>query len=137
MPSDTTPQPDRVRIDQWLWAARFFRTRSLAKAAVTGGKVHLNDQRTKPAKELTVGDRVTIQKQAVATTVVVESLSNRRGSATVAAELYRETPESVERRESWRAQRRMERAGLVVPKRKPNKRERRELTDLKKQTSQD
>ncbi len=137
MPSDTTPQPDRVRIDQWLWAARFYRTRSLAKAAVNGGKVHLNAQRTKPAKELTVGDRVTIQKQAVTTTVVVEALSNRRGSATVAAELYRETPDSIEQRESWRAQRRMERAGLVVPKRKPNKRERRELTDLKKQTTQD
>ncbi len=120
-----------VRVDRWLWAARFFKTRSLAKTAVEGGKVHLNDQRTKPAKELCIGQVLTIRKGIQLQTVVVDALAEHRGSATVAQSLYTETPESVELREISVSRRRMERAGLTVPTGRPNKKDRRALTQLK------
>ncbi len=120
-----------VRVDRWLWAARFFKTRSLAKTAVEGGKVHLNDQRTKPAKELCIGQVLTIRKGIQLQTVVVDALAEHRGSATVAQSLYTETPESVELREISVSRRRMERAGLTVPTGRPNKKDRRALTHLK------
>lgn len=126
-----THDPHRVRLDKWLWAARFYKTRSLAKTAVDGGKVHLNGTRTKPAKEVVPGDRLTVTRGEVAQTVVVVNVSERRGSATVAAELYEETPASVDTRERTRAERRMRAAGLTVPKSRPNKKQRRALRELK------
>lgn len=120
-----------VRVDRWLWAARFFKTRSLAKTAVEGGKVHLDDQRTKPAKELRIGQVLTIRKGIQLQTVVVDAVSEHRGSATMAQTLYTETPESVELREISVSRRRMERAGLTVPTGRPNKKDRRALTQLK------
>ena len=120
-----------VRVDRWLWAARFFKTRSLAKTAVEGGKVHLDDQRTKPAKELRIGQVLTIRKGIQLQTVVVDALSEHRGSATMAQTLYTETPESVELREISVSRRRMERAGLTIPTGRPNKKDRRALTQLK------
>ena len=97
----------RVRIDKWLWAARFFKTRSLATEAVAGGKVHLDEQRVKPARDVHVGDRLQITVGESTLTVVVRALADRRGSATVAATLYDETPESREKRERDREQRRL------------------------------
>lgn len=120
-----------IRIDRWLWAARFFKTRSLAKTAVEGGKVHVDGQRTKPAKELRLGQTVTIRKGLQEQTVVVEALSEQRGSATIAQTLYKETPESIELREISVSRRRMERAGLTVPSGRPNKKDRRALSQLK------
>jgi len=120
-----------VRVDRWLWAARFFKTRSLAKTAVEGGKVHLDDQRTKPAKELRIGQVLTIRKGIQLQTVVVDAVSEHRGSATMAQTLYTETPESVELREISVSRRRMERAGLTIPTGRPNKKDRRALTQLK------
>ena len=117
----------RVRLDKWLWAARFYKSRSLAKTAVEGGKVHLNGARVKAAKEVGVGDTLTITRGDAVETVVVTGIAERRGSATLAATLYTETPESIDARESVLAQRRMERAGLTVPKRRPSKRDRRQL----------
>ena len=124
-----------VRVDRWLWAARFFKTRAQAKAAIEGGKVdyHLvsssNDQTIRPkvSKELAVGDRLTIRRSATAETIVVTGLSEKRGNATAARELYRETDESIEARETEVARRRMERAGLKMPEHRPSKRDRREL----------
>jgi ribosome-associated heat shock protein Hsp15 len=112
-----------VRLDRWLWAARFFKTRAQAKTAIEGGKVdyHLvsvsNDQTTRPkvSKELAVGDRLTIRRGWTAETIVVTGLSDKRGNATAAGELYRETDESIEARETEVARRRMERAGLKMP----------------------
>ena len=121
----------RVRLDKWLWAARFYKSRSLAKTAVEGGKVHLNDARVKAAKEIRVGDTLAITRGEAVQTVVVTGIAERRGSATVAATLYAETTESIDARESIRAQRRMERAGLTVPKRRPSKRDRRQLRNMK------
>lgn len=120
-----------IRIDRWLWAARFFKTRSLAKTAVEGGKVHVDGQRTKPAKELRLGQTLTIRKGLQEQTVVVEALSEQRGSATIAQTLYKETPESIELREISVSRRRMERAGLTVPSGRPNKKDRRALSQLK------
>jgi len=123
---------DAPRIDKWLWAARFYKTRSLAKSAVEGGRVHLNGARVKPAKEVAPGDTLTITRGAVQQTVVVAALSTRRGSASIAATLYRETTESIDNRERQRAERRMLAAGLTIPKTRPNKKQRRALEGLKK-----
>ena len=126
-----------VRIDRWLWAARFFKTRNLAKQAVEGGKVHLEGQRAKPAKEVRVGQRLTIRRGDTQMTVVIAELSEQRGPAKVAQLLYAETPESIERRESASARRRMERAGLQVPKIRPSKKDRRDLRKLKSMENQE
>lgn len=126
-----TSPGQRVRLDKWLWAARFYKTRSLAKTAVEGGKVHLNAARVKAAKDVAVGDTLVITRGETVQTVVVEALAERRGSATVAATLYAETEESVEQREALAADRRMRRAGLSVPKMRPNKHDRRRLRELK------
>ena len=120
-----------VRIDRWLWAARFFKTRSLAKSAVEGGKVHLDGQRTKPAKELRAGQTISIRRGSLQQTIVVEALSDQRGPASAAQALYRETEESIEARENLSSLLRMQRAGLVAPQRKPDKRGRRALTQLR------
>ncbi len=125
-------QPDAgVRIDRWLWAARFFKTRSLAKTAIEGGKVHVDGQRTKPAKEVRVGQTLTVRRGHQELTVVVMALSEQRGPATIAQALYSETAESVEAREALSARRRMERAGLQIPANRPSKKERRDLKRLK------
>lgn len=125
-----TGSPTRVRLDRWLWAARFFKTRTLAKAAIDGGKVQLHGVRPKPAKEVAVGDEVRIRVGAVVRTVVVTGVAERRGSATVAATLYVETTASVAQREAAAAARRLARAGTVAPPRRPTKRQRRQLRAL-------
>src|SRR6056300_4646 len=88
----------RLRVDKWLWAARFFKTRSLAKSAIEGGKVHLEGQRVKVSKELTGGDQLTIRQGWDEKEVVVVALSTERRSAQIAQALYEETPRSLERR---------------------------------------
>ena len=87
-----------MRLDKWLWAARFFKTRSTAVEAITGGRVSVNGERAKPAKELRAGDAVSIRKPPFEYAVVVKSLSEKRGSAAVAAALFQETEESRARR---------------------------------------
>ena len=129
-----------VRVDRWLWAARFFRTRSLAKSAVAGGKVRVDDQRVKPAKELRICQTVRIHKDSVVFTVVVQNLSEQRGSAAIAQTLYEETSNSVEQRQAAVSERRMTRAGLHIPAQRPNKRDRRarnQLRDLDEHWSDD
>lgn len=128
-----------VRLDRWLWAARFFRTRAQAKTAIEGGKVDYHTEpradagtlKPKVSKEVSVGDFLTIRRGWTAETVRVDALSEQRGSAAVARDLYTETEASVERREAEVARRRMERAGLKVPSSRPSKRDRREIRRLK------
>ena len=120
-----------VRIDRWLWAARFFKTRSLAKTAVEGGKVHLEGKRVKPSKELSLAQTLEIRRGDTVQTIVVKELSDKRGPATAAQNLYEETAESIELRETRRSVRRMERAGLSVPSGKPDKKGRRALAQLR------
>ena len=98
---------DCVRIDKWLWAARFFKTRSAAAQAVLGGRVHINGARVKPSKELRVGDTVDVTIRALKRTVEVRGLSDKRGPAPVAAALYEETPESIRAREQDALERRL------------------------------
>lgn len=120
-----------VRIDRWLWAARFFKTRSLAKAAVEGGKVHLEKSRVKPSKEVQAGQQLEIRRGDTVQVVIIDVLSEQRGPATVAQTLYTETPESIEQRELRKSVRRMERAGLNIPSNKPDKKDRRALARFK------
>jgi len=135
--SEAAPGSPRVRLDRWLWAARFFKTRAQAKAAIEGGKVSFHGPgdaqgfKPKASKEIAVGDRLSVRRGVVDQTVDVTGLAERRGSTTDAARLYRETDASVEAREAAVARRRMERAGLRVPSGRPDKRGRRELARLK------
>lgn len=128
-----------VRLDRWLWAARFFKTRAQAKAAIEGGKVdfHLaqkaqsSTSHPKVSKEVSIGDYLTVRRGGTEATIVVDALSEQRGNATAARLLYTETDASIERRETEVARRRMERAGLTVPTSRPSGRDRRELRKLK------
>jgi ribosome-associated heat shock protein Hsp15 len=120
-----------VRIDRWLWAARFFKTRSLAKTAIEGGKVYADGQRIKPAKDIRIGQTLEIRRGDVQFEIEIVLLSEKRGPAAVAQTLYRETEVSIERRESEVSRRRMERAGLRVPDTRPSKKQRRDLRRLK------
>ena len=124
-------RPAGVRIDRWLWAARFFKTRSLAKRAVEGGKVHLQGSRVKPAKEVHVGQSMSIRRGDSEVTVVIADLSEHRGPAKAAQALYAETAQSIEARELASSRRRMEKAGLQVPASRPSKKDRRDLRKLK------
>jgi len=92
-------EEERIRLDKWLWAARFFKTRSIAARAVDSGKVLVNGARVKPARALKVGDELGVRTPSAEFTVIVEQLSVRRGSATTAAQLFAETEQSRRRRE--------------------------------------
>jgi ribosome-associated heat shock protein Hsp15 len=116
---------DRLRIDKWLWAARFFKTRSLASQAVEGGRAKLNGERTKPSKEVKPGDRIAIHIGEYEWDVVILLLSDQRGSATVAATLYEERDESRQRRQEQMAQRRVQSDPAEPIKGRPTKRDRR------------
>jgi ribosome-associated heat shock protein Hsp15 len=118
----------RVRIDKWLWAARFFKTRSLAADSVAAGKVLVNGERAKPAKLLQTGDELRVRLGPYEHVVYVRALSERRGPASVAATLYEETPESVAARARLAEQHRMAPAAFVYEEKgRPTKRDRREL----------
>ena len=116
-----------VRIDRWLWAARFFKTRALAQAAIRGGHVHLNGVRVKPSRELKVGDSLSIARGVERFDIEVLGLSEKRGPAKVAAELYEEDPASIARREAEREERRLQRQIVTGPERRPDKRARRKI----------
>ena len=118
----------RVRLDKWLWAARFFKTRSLAAEAVTGGKVTMHGDRVKPARPLQVGDEIAVRLGPYEHIVRVRELSERRGPATVAATLYEETAESLAARSKLAEQLRLSPAPLVYDEKgRPTKRDRREI----------
>ena len=108
-------EADKVRVDKWLWAARFFKTRSLAGQAVSGGRVRVNGQRAKSARALKTGDELRISKGETEFDVLVLSLAERRGAASVAAGLYRETESSVARREAECEGCRLLTPGLLLP----------------------
>jgi ribosome-associated heat shock protein Hsp15 len=118
---------ERVRLDKWLWAARFFKTRSLATDAINAGHVDVNDVHAKPARPMREGDRVAIRKEHQEWVVVVRGVSERRGSATEAQKLYEETEESRSRREALIEQRRFSSTGAPAPERRPDKRDRRRI----------
>jgi ribosome-associated heat shock protein Hsp15 len=123
---------EKVRLDRWLWAARFFKTRAQAKQAVDGGKVHYNGKRTKAAKDVAVGAELTITRGFDQLTVIVEALASRRGGAKDAQLLYQETPASIRIREREAERRRAARAAIELPMQRPDKRDRRELARRKR-----
>jgi len=120
-----------ARIDKWLWAARFFKTRSVAREAISGGKVHLNGYRVKPGRALKPGDSLRIQRGEEEYTINIVELSTRRGPATVAQTLYEETEESRNQRERLATQRKLEREQSTKRERRPDKRQRRRLVRFK------
>jgi ribosome-associated heat shock protein Hsp15 len=122
--------PARLRLDKWLWAARFCKTRALATDEIGKGRVRVNEQVVKPARELKVGDRVELRQGAVLRTVVVRGLSAVRGPAPVAQALYEETPASIAAREAAAERRRLApEPAAAIDQGRPTKRDRRQLAD--------
>ncbi len=120
----------RIRLDKWLWAARFFKTRALAVKAIDAGQVRIDGERVKPAHPMRVGVRVGVRKSGIVVEADVLALSDRRGNAAAAALLYAETPQSVATREAWLAARRAERDSAPRFAGRPTKRDRRHLEDF-------
>jgi ribosome-associated heat shock protein Hsp15 len=123
---------ERVRVDRWLWAARFFKTRSAASEAVAGGRVHVNGVRAKAAKDVAIGDMLELTLGTQKRVVRVTGIGERRGSAAVAATLYEETPESIRAREQARLERRLARPLGADLAERPTKRDRRRIETLRR-----
>ncbi len=126
-------QGESVRLDKWLWAARFFKTRGLAKDAVEGGKVHVDGARAKPSRQVQIGALLRIRIGHTERTVRVEGLSEKRGPASQARLLYAETQESAERREREAELRRQANLADASPAGRPDKKDRRDIRRLKQQ----
>ncbi len=116
-----------MRIDKWLWAARFFKTRSLAQQAIASGQVKLNEERVRPAHEVKVGDVVVVRKEEIQWVISVKQLSDKRRSAEIAKALYEESAESVAERQRRQDLRRLSPEPAAGRKGRPTKRERRQL----------
>jgi ribosome-associated heat shock protein Hsp15 len=129
MTEKNNPETISVRIDKWLWAARFFKSRSIAHDAVTGGKVHLAGQRVKASRAVRIGDTLQIRQGYDEKTVTITGLSEKRVSASLAALLYEETEESISKRETKQQQRQSQPSHS--PSKKPNKKERRQITGFR------
>ncbi|UCC13208.1 MAG: RNA-binding S4 domain-containing protein [Gammaproteobacteria bacterium] len=128
MQQDKLDQTSSVRLDKWLWAARFYKTRPAAREAIAGGKVHLNGLRVKPARVVKTGDRLEITRGNERFSVTVIGISDRRGPAKIAETLYDESEESVARRAREREERALRRrVAPVPPERRPDKRSRRRI----------
>ncbi len=125
----STPPPT-VRLDKWLWAARFYKTRSLATQEIDKGRIQVNGQVAKPSRDVKPGDLIEIRQGPVVRAIEVRALSNMRGAAPVAQGLYAETPDSVARREEAARQRReTPEPALAIDQGRPTKRDRRQLAD--------
>lgn len=129
--SDRSEQSGKVRLDKWLWAARFFKTRSLAKAAIESGKVHLDGQRVKVSKEITAGDILQIRQGWDEKVVLVKQLSEQRRGAPEAQLLYEETAASLAKREAQALARKAAGAMIDRPAHRPTKKQRRQIHALK------
>ena len=124
---------EKVRIDKWLWAARFFKTRGLAREAIKGGKIQIDGHRVKPGRTLSEGDCLTIRRGDDEYVVTVTDLDGRRLSAALAQQKYVEDPDSRARREAAAAQRRLDQQARAERQRRPDKRQRRQIVRFTKQ----
>lgn len=131
------PDDDKIRIDKWLWAARFFKTRSLAKEAIDGGKVHCDGQRIKASKEVTLGLTLSIRQSWDEKIVIVKALSDQRRGAPEAALLYEETNASQAEREKRQAERKAGLGAFIASEHRPNKKERRQIHKFQRINLQD
>ncbi|ANI80930.1 MULTISPECIES: ribosome-associated heat shock protein Hsp15 [Kosakonia] len=120
-----------VRLDKWLWVARFYKTRALAREMIEGGKVHYNGQRSKPSKIVELNATLTLRQGNDERTVVVKGVTDQRRPATEAVELYEETAESIEKREKMALARKLNALTMPHPDRRPDKKERRDLLKFK------
>ena len=123
----------QVRLDKWLWAARFYKTRSLAKEAIEGGKVHYNDQRCKPGKSVETGARVKLRLGWQEKIVIIDGISDKRRGAPEAQTLYHETEDSIRRREDLAWQRKTMQTAQLPPARRPTKKDRRDIQKFREQ----
>ncbi len=123
---------ETLRLDKWLWTARFFKTRALASEAIAGGKVHLNGQRTKPGKEVKIGSRIAISKGSTRWEVIVANIIGQRRPAKEAVLLYQETPESITKRETEAIHRQQQRDSQVRSEKRPTKKQRRQIHKFKR-----
>ena len=130
MTKDSNSTNEEVRVDKWLWAARFFKTRAIAKQAIETGKVTIDGNRVKPSREMSVGMTLCIRQSWDEKTVVVQALSGQRKGAPEAALLYEETQQSLEKRDEQVENRRLQ-ALLLQPTAKPDKKDRRKRSELK------
>lgn len=128
---DTQAQDESIRLDKWLWAARFYKTRAIAREMVEGGKVHYNGQRTKPGKVMESGAEITLRQGDDERTVIALTLTVQRRSAEQAQQLYLETPASKAKREKLAAARKINAQNMTHPDRRPDKKERRNLIKFK------
>jgi ribosome-associated heat shock protein Hsp15 len=122
-----TETADKQRLDKWLWAARFYKTRSLATAAIDGGKVHVNGDRVKSSRTIKIGDKVSVSRDQLKIDVVISGLNLQRRSAPEAQQLYEETVESIERREQKKKVNKLLDTMMTQPSHKPGKKDRRQI----------
>lgn len=122
---------NKIRLDKWLWAARFYKTRSIARDMINGGKVHYNGQRAKASKIVELGAILTIRQGDIAKQVTIEQLSEQRRGAPEAITLYQETNDSIKKREEYSVLRKLSLQNAPHPDKKPNKKQRRELIKAK------
>ncbi|AMG60069.1 ribosome-associated heat shock protein Hsp15 [Pantoea sp. Bo_2] len=122
---------EEVRLDKWLWAARFYKTRAMAREMIEGGKVHYNGQRSKPGKVVELNAELTLRQGNDERTVVVAGITAQRRPASEAQQLYRETDASIEKREKMAQARKMNALTMPHPDRRPDKKERRDLMKFK------
>lgn len=128
-----TQEDFKVRLDKWLWASRFFKTRTLASEAIKGGKVHVNQHRVKPSHLVQTGEQIRIRKGDVEFTLIVTRLSNQRGPASIAQTLYQETEQSLALRHQRAQERRELQSRLAAPQKRPDKKQRRQIVRFKQQ----
>lgn len=130
-PAEQTATRAKVRIDKWLWAARFFKTRTLAAVAIDGGKVDVNEERAKRSRHVQAGDRVRLRQGPVEWSLIVRGVAERRGSAEIARTLYEETQDGKAKRETVQEQLRSMPTAFAYGKGRPGKQDRRALRRLK------
>ncbi|CAG9298386.1 ribosome-associated heat shock protein Hsp15 [Celerinatantimonas diazotrophica] len=125
-------QSSKIRLDKWLWAARFYKTRSLATDVIQGGKVHYNGQRCKPSRIVEIGATISLWQANEQREVIVKALSEKRANATIAQTLYEETEQSIAKRQLHQEQRKLSPKPLA-PQRRPDKKQRRQIIQFKHQ----
>ncbi|WP_281648420.1 ribosome-associated heat shock protein Hsp15 [Parendozoicomonas sp. Alg238-R29] len=128
---------DKVRLDKWLWAARFYKTRSASRDAIEGGKVHVNGQRAKPSKDARVGDTIILRQGFDEKVIFIKALSDTRRGAPEAQLLYEETQESITKREEAAANRKALRGSYPISEHRPDKKQRRDIERFRQQNFED
>ncbi|MGB5277821.1 MAG: S4 domain-containing protein [Gammaproteobacteria bacterium] len=124
---------DSIRLDKWLWAARFFKTRPLATEAVNGGRVHLNGHRVKPGRPVHIGDNLRIQRGPLTYEIMVKGINAQRRPASEMDQLYEETQASIETRQQLTEMRKMAAGARAAPARRPNKHQRKHIVRFKRE----